>query len=370
MNRMFLPVLAMVIVGTMMISACAQATPAPAPPVAPSEPAKAPAAAPTAVPAAPSAPAQPTAVPAAKVDFPQKGKAITILVSNPAGGGNDVVARLLAPHLEKELGVPIQVVNKVGAGGQVGYTEVAQSKPDGYLMGQTGDVSLISMYLQPDRKTTFGRKDFQQVAMQTVTLVSLLVKNDSPYKTAKDLVDAAKARPNEISIGVTAVLGDQHLAALAFQKAAGVKLRIVNFDGAPESMAALLGGHLDSIAPSLAAGMANIKAGQIRALGLFNKDRDPANPDIPTLKEQGFDANMPVSRGYSVPNGTPKEIVGILSDAIGRAMQNKELQTRMTESGAPPAFMGAAEYSKFFDEMEATIRPLVQEALAEQGAKK
>ena len=166
-----------------------------------------------------------------KVEFPEKGKAITFIINQPAGGPTDAAFRVLAGVMEKDLGVPITVVNRPGATGQVGTTELFRSRPDGYTIGNTNLPSTINNYLEPDRKAVFGRKDLQQVANQVVDPETLNVRADSPFKTLKDLVDAAKANPEGVRLATSGQLGNDHMAAMLFQKTAGIRFRFIHFDG-------------------------------------------------------------------------------------------------------------------------------------------
>ena len=125
--------------------------------------------------------------------FPEKGRTLTHIVAYPPGGGTDVTARLLAPMLEKELGIQVQVLNKGGAGGQIGFTELVRSKPDGYTIGNLILPTVITTYLDPTRKAVFSRKSFQLLALQDNDPGIIAVKATGPFKTLKDLIDAAKA---------------------------------------------------------------------------------------------------------------------------------------------------------------------------------
>ncbi|HTU00459.1 MAG TPA: tripartite tricarboxylate transporter substrate-binding protein, partial [Candidatus Sulfotelmatobacter sp.] len=127
--------------------------------------------------------------------FPDKNRPIMLVVSYPPGGGTDVTGRLLAPLLEKELGTSVQVLNKPGAGGQVGFTEISRSRPDGYTIGYMILPTVITTYLDPSRKAVFSRKSFELLALQDNDPGIIAVKANSPYKSLKDLIDAAKANP-------------------------------------------------------------------------------------------------------------------------------------------------------------------------------
>ena len=304
------------------------------------------------------------AEPAAR--FPEKGKAITFIVNQPPGGPSDLASRVLAAVMEKDLGVPVTIVNKPGATGQVGTTELFRSKPDGYTIGTTNLPSTLNNYLEPDRKAVFGRKDLQQVANQVVDPETLMVKADSPIKSVKDLVEAAKAKPDGFRLGTSGLLGNNHLAAMLFQKAAGIRFRFVHFDGGAPAMNALLGGHLDGADLTAGTPTAHFRSGAIRYLAIMDKEPQSLFPGVPTMESQGYKVYFASSRGISVRAGTPPEIVDILANAVKRAMENELVKKRMDELGLVQRFMGPAEYTKYWDDLEAQTKPLLEELLKQQ----
>ncbi len=361
MKRVFVPVALGVLVAAIGLSACSPAaTPPPAAPAKPAEATKAPAAAaPTTAPAAAPA-AAPTAAPAANVNFPQKGKAISIIVPYAAGGGTDLSARVLAQQLEKELGTSVNVVNKPGAGGQVGLTELAQSKPDGYTIGSSVLPAVITTYLDPSRKCAFGRNDLQPLALHVADASAVAVKADSPFKTVKDIVDAGKAKPGEIKWGTTGILGNTHLNILQLQKVTGAKFAIVHFDGGNPMKTALLGGHIDAHFGSAGESLPQFKSGEMRFLGIMDKQRSPFYANVPTLEEQGYPLYAAGTRGYVVPAGTPMEIVNILTGAMKRVMESPEHKQKMDELGLTIRYMDPKQYSDYWADFEAQVKPLME----------
>jgi len=303
---------------------------------------------------------------AAPVNFPEKGKTITFIVNQPAGGPSDLASRVLATVMEKDLGVPVTIVNKPGATGQVGTTELVRSKPDGYTICTTNLPSTLNNYLEPDRKAVFGRKDLQQVANQVVDPETLMVKADSPIKSVQDLVAAAKANPDGLKLGTSGLLGNNHLAAMLFQRAAGIKFRFVHFDGGAPAMNALLGGHLDAADLTAGTPTAHFRSGAIRYLAIMEREPAPLFPGVPTLESQGYKVYFASSRGISVRAGTPPEVVQILASAVKRAMENDGVKKKMEELGLVQRYMGPAEYTKYWDDLEAQTKPLLEELLKDQ----
>ncbi len=358
---------------TLLLSvACTQAPPpaptaAPAAPAKPAEPTKPAAQAPAAPTAAP---AQPTAAAAKKPAYPEKGRAITVIIPWPTGGSTDIGARVLAPPMEKALGTPITLVNKGGASSQVGVTDMALSKPDGYTLAWTNLPSSMTPYLDPSRQAQYKRKDLVQVANVVADPEVFAVKPDSPYKTLKDLFDAAKAKPDTIKISITGIGSDNHLALLMLEEMTGAKFNIVNFDGGGPATTALLGGHVDASIQTLGNYPSEVKNNSLRLLGIMDDQRNRLAPNIPTLKEMGYNLSYASSRGISVPAGTPKEIVDTLSNAVKTAMADPEVQKKNDEMLLTTRFMDAAQYTAYWDNFEKQVNPIVDKYLVQPQKKK
>ena len=288
--------------------------------------------------------------------FADKSKAITIIVAYPAGGGTDITGRLVAPMLEKELGVPVQVVNKPGAGGQVGFTELSRSKPDGYTIGYLTLPTIITTYLDPDRKAIFGPKSFGFLAMQDNDPGILAVKASSPYKTLKDLVADAKANPGKIRTTTAGILSDDHIAALMTQQMAKVKLSVVHFDGSAPGRTAVLGGHVEAFYGNASEIIAQVKGGEFRVISVFDKQRSKFYPEVMTAQEEGFPIFSNVYRGFGTPAGTPKEGQDVLSKALGKIISSEEFNQKMASLGYEPFYLDPEKYASFWAEFEATAK--------------
>ncbi len=356
-------------------SACGSPA-APAPTAAPAaKPAAAPAAQPTAAPAAPTKapeaakPAEATKPAAAAASAIQKPagwpqKPITMIIPWDAGGSTDVGFRLLAPLMEKALGTQIEIVNKPGAGAQVGVTELAKSKPDGYTVGNVSAPAVITQYLDPDRKAAFTWDSFAPIGLHVFDPGVLAVAKDSKYKSLKDLIADAKANPEKIKVATTGIMGDDHLAILALQRAAGVKFAIVHFTGGAPQTQALLGGHVDVGFDNVGTYAKLDKQGQTRTLAVMDNQRNKFLPDVPTAEEQGYKVYSSSSRGLAAPAGTPKEIVWAISKAMEEAMKNPELNKKMDEAGLTQRYMNPDEFAKYWKEFEEQVKPLMADAKA------
>lgn len=301
--------------------------------------------------------------------FPEKGKAISVIMPWPPGGPNDIGARVLAPLLEKELGVPVQIVNKPGAGSQVGITQLAQAKPDGYTLGVTALPTTIQIYVNPERQSAFGRKSLLPIATHTLDPLGVAVRADSPFKTLKELIDYAKANPEKLRAGTGGLLTITHFGIIQFERATGARFSIVHFEGGPQQMTALLGGHVDVNFDFPTQFMGNVKSGGMRALGVMDRTEHPYLPGVKTIEAQGHPIYSATARVWSAPAGTPREIVELLGNAIRRVMDTDEHKKKIADLGMLPRFMNADQTAKYWDETEAQIRPIMLDELAKQKMK-
>jgi tripartite-type tricarboxylate transporter receptor subunit TctC len=297
-----------------------------------------------------------------KLNFPQKGKVITLIQPNGAGGGSDVGARLLTAIMEKDLGTTIEVINKTGGSQQVGITALAQSKPDGYTFGQTNQPAFASMYLDPDRKAAFKRKDLQPLANHVFDPITIAVSKDSPYKTFKEFMDAAKASPGKLTISTSGIMSATHIAFLALQRSTGARFSFVPFDNNGQMRSALMGGHVTAEGGSAGEAAAGLKSGDLRVLAVFDKTPSPFLPGVPTANSQGYTIVAATARAFSVPAGTPKPIVDFLSNAIKKAMADPEHKKKMDIAGLELRYMDPVQLAAYWDQIDATLAPIIEES--------
>jgi tripartite-type tricarboxylate transporter receptor subunit TctC len=287
--------------------------------------------------------------------FPQRGP-LEITVLFPAGSSADVTARLLGEGMAKQLGQRVLVVNRPGAGGAIGYKYVAAQKPDGYSMVWNSN-SISTTY--HSGQLAFDYKAFDAVARVLVESVVLAVKADSPFKTLNDLVNGAKARPKGISIGHSGIGSHTHISLAALEFAAGFEANEVPF-GAAQVVPSLLGGHVDAVMQLPAALAAPVKQGQVRLLAALIPERDPALPDAPTAREQGFDVALEAWRGIAVPHGTPHAVILSLESAIRQTVESPEFAKGCEHLGVRAAFLPAAEFSELVAKEDASLSRLMQ----------
>ena len=299
----------------------------------------------------------------AKVEFPQKGKSITIIVPNAPGGINDMTARLVAPVLEKEIGAPVQVVNKPGGATLIGLTEVALAKPDGYTIAVLGLPGNLTSYLDPDRKAAPQVRELQPVAAQNIDVGAVVVNAQSPYRTLKELVDAAKAKPGGLKAATDGLLGSDHMATMYFNKKTGTDFKLVHFDGGGPATTALAGGHVDLRIGKVGSVYAMVKSGKVRVIGVMDKKRSKYCPDAATLEEQGYkDYTWYNVTGFAAPKGTPRAIVDILSDAVKKSVDTEDAKKRLDGVALTGHYMDTDEFAAHWKEAEKIMEPLLLEA--------
>ena len=287
---------------------------------------------------------------------------ISMVVPFPPGGVADIVGRPLASVMQKSLKQPVVVVNRTGAGGVVGMASVAKAPADGYtiLMG----LSSISIFPVSDRinGTTpqYELKDFAPIALVTADPTVLVVRADGPYKTVKEFVEAAKARPGKINYSSSGVYGTLHVAMEIFANAAGIKLFHVPYQGGGPAVTALLAGQVEASAQGPAAVVGQIKGGKMRALASWGTERLKLLPDIPTFKELGYDAEFYIWSGVFVPAATPAPIVTRLRAAVREAANSEEFKTAMEKVQTPIAYLDAPEFQKYWDKDAARLKTALE----------
>jgi tripartite-type tricarboxylate transporter receptor subunit TctC len=300
------------------------------------------------------------ASPVGAADFPQKGKAIQMLVGFAAGGSSDAGARILASGMEKELGTSVVVVNKPGASGQVAYTQLTQSKPDGYTIVNTNFPSSVITYLDPARQATYTRKSFEVLALHVIDPGLFAVRANSPFKTLRDVVEAARAKPRKILVSTTGIQSDEAFGILQFQKMTGVQFAQVHFSqGIAQAMTAFLGGKIDVFCGNVGDLLAQFKSGEVRILGIMDEEPSPFYPGVKTFAEQGYKLNSSASRGFAAPAGTAKDVVNALSGAIKKVVATEDHKKRMADMGLTLRYMDPAGYNRYWDEYEAMLKELL-----------
>ena len=301
------------------------------------------------------------ALPAAAQEvFP--ARPIQMIVPFPPGGVADITGRPVAHVMGKLLKQSVVVVNKGGAGGAVGAAQAAHATPDGYTILMA--LSSISVLPVADRlqgrPPAYELDQLAPIALISADPTVLVVRGDGPYRTLKDLVDAAKAKPATINYGSSGVYGTLHVAMEIFAEAAGIRLFHIPYQGGGPAVAALLGGQIDALASGPAAAIGQIKGGKMRALAVWGDKRLASMPDVLSMKELGYDATFYIWSGLFAPAATPPAVMSVLRDAVRRTVEDAEFKDAMAKVETPIAYLDAPEFKVFLERDAARLRVAVE----------
>lgn len=287
---------------------------------------------------------------------------IELIVSFAAGGGTDVGARQLMPLVEDELDdADIQVVNRPGAGGWVGWDDLVAAEPDGYTLGYINTPSVMSGYLNPDLGRDNSLDDFTFIANQvTDPLVISIRPDEDRFDDFESLMDYAQE--NALTATSTGVAGHQHTTALRLNQEYGANLEAVHTDGAAESMTQFLGGHIDLLFNTAGEVYQAYEQGELEPVAVMAPERSEFLDGIPTVEEAGFG---PIyggsSRGVAAPADLPEDLLEVLSEAFEAAITSDEHMELMADQGLYVDYMGPEEYREYLEEEEATLRETFEE---------
>jgi tripartite-type tricarboxylate transporter receptor subunit TctC len=276
-------------------------------------------------------------------------KAITMIVPFPPGGLADIVARPVAEAMARDLGQPVVIENKAGAGGGIGMGTAARAPADGY----TVLLALSSLTVIPEADVILGRPQMfaptalRPIARFTADPTVLAVRADSPWKTAKDFVDDAKKRPGAINYGSSGTYGTMHVPMEILSQTGGVKLTHVPFTGAGPAVVALLGGQIDAVSSGPATVLQHIKAGKLRALAHWGNAKLEALPEVPSLKDAGFNAEYAQWSGLFIPSGVPEPVAQRLRAAAKAAAQDAKVKDIINNAGSPILYQDAPEFEQY-----------------------
>ncbi|WP_070971263.1 tripartite tricarboxylate transporter substrate binding protein [Vibrio sonorensis] len=289
---------------------------------------------------------------ASSADYPSKN--IRLIVPFGAGGGTDAVGRTLANSAKEILGQNITVMNRTGGAGAVGMSFGAEQRPDGYtLTVVTREIaSLPQMGLMQH-----DASDFKLIRMVNLDPAVVLVHKESSFNTINDLIEAAKENPATIKFASTAA---PNFYLMALEKDQNIKLNAIPYNGASEAIPSVLGKHAQVTMVTPGEAIAQIKAGQLKALGVMSENRVDYFPEVPTLKEQGVDVVTGTWRGIGAPKDTPDEIINILGQAFDTAMATDEFKGFMKMGAMTIHNMDAAAFTKFVEQDTKALGELIQ----------
>jgi tripartite-type tricarboxylate transporter receptor subunit TctC len=283
----------------------------------------------------------------AQTSYPSKP--ITMIVPFPPGGLADTVARPVAEAMARDLGQPVVIENRGGAGGGIGMAQVAKAPSDGYTLL----MALSSLIVIPEADALLGRaqmfapSSLRPIARFTADPTVLAVRADAPWKTAKDFVEDAKKRPGAITYGSSGNYGTMHVPMEILAQEAGIKMVHVPFTGAGPAVVALLGGQVDAVSSGPATVLQHVKAGKLRVLAHWGDTKLEALPDVPTLKQVGYNAEYAQWSGLFIPTATPAPIAQRLSAAARAAANDAKVKEVILRAGSPVLYQDTPDFEKY-----------------------
>ena len=291
---------------------------------------------------------------------------ITLIAPWPTGGSSDAVMRAFGESASKALGVPVVIENKPGAGGTLGAAAMVNAKPDGYTLTQLP----LGIYRLPHMQAmTFDPvKDLTHIVCLTGYTFGIACTADAPFKTLKDMVGAyAKANPGKLEYGHTGTGTTPHLAVEEFSDKAGIELNPIPFKGSAEIMQAILGGHI-RVMSGTTEFAPHVQSGKLRLLATLGRQRNKAFPDVPTVKESGWDTITESPFGIGGPKGMDPAVVKTLHDAFKKTLEDPAVLATLDKFFQPVIYMNSADYQAYgertFKAEKATIERL---GLAKKG---
>ncbi len=293
------------------------------------------------------------------------GKPIEMTALFGAASASTQTARVLADGMAKVLGAPVPILDKPGAGGAVGYMYLSQQKPDGHSIVWSSNSISTTFH---SGQLPFDYKNFEHVARVTVENPALAVKADAPWKTLKEVIEYAKANPDKVRVGNSGQGSQTHIASVALFASAGAKIIPVHRTGG-QATADLLAGRIEVAVQFPQALVPHVKSGDLRVLALLGNIPDPAFPQVKSAKQQGYNIDMALWRGISVPKGTPKAVIAKLQDAVKKAVESPEFKDAGQKIGFTPAYQPSDAFTKMIAEDDKRTAAVIKE-IKEAEAKK
>ncbi len=259
---------------------------------------------------------------------------VTLVVAFGAGGSTDVTARMLAPFIARELNGEVEVVNRTGGGGEIGFAAIADAAPDGYTIGFVNSPNVVTIPIE--RQARFSLDRFDPLVNIVDDPSMMAVANDSPFANLTDLINHARENAGRVVIGSTGAGSDDHLAIIMLQRQAAIRLTHAPFSGSDDVINSVISGRISATGgTNLGEGIRVQQTQPIRFLGIMSEERAGALPDVPTFKEQGVDIVLASLRGIAAPRGLPPEIRARLVEAITNAVNDPEF---VAQANTPATF--------------------------------
>jgi tripartite-type tricarboxylate transporter receptor subunit TctC len=285
---------------------------------------------------------------------------VELVVPFSPGGGTDLIGRAIARAIEEPLGEPMVVVNREGANGAVGSREVINSAPDGYRLAITSASLFTVTPLLVENADNISLDDLRLIKNLTVENLVMLANADGPYQTLDDLIAAGEAGET-ISFSHSGAGGVNQFSQLWFFGQAGIKAIDVPFDGAAPALTALLGNQVDISTSEIAASAEQVEAGDVVRLGVFSAERSSLIPEVPTMKEQGFDIQVNAPRPIFGPRDMPDDVVNKLSDALQQVSESEEFEQFLEDNYVEKQVQDAEELRRFLEETRERYAAVIEE---------
>jgi tripartite-type tricarboxylate transporter receptor subunit TctC len=294
-------------------------------------------------------------------DYPNKP--IELIIPWPPGGRTDTGSRILAPYLEKYLGAPVVVINKVGGGGVPGMMYVRDAKPDGYTISCGGYSLSFFQYWKPEGLLLW---DYIWIAQTYWTPVVVAVNTKSPFNTLNELMDYAKAHPGKLRHGNTGTGSSTYFATEAFSRKFGIKFTQVPYKGEGPAVIGIGAGEVDFAFGLYVAFRPLIEEGKLRVLAVADEKRNPFYPEIPTFREKGFDFVMPAWEDVHASKGIPKNVYDKLSEGCKKALTDPELIERYAKIGLNASYQSGPEFTEWLKSWDDWAKKIIFEIGQEQ----
>jgi tripartite-type tricarboxylate transporter receptor subunit TctC len=293
-------------------------------------------------------------------------KPITLVVPFPPGGGTDTIGRPLASVAQQHLGQPMVVMNKGGGGGAVGSQFAANAKPDGYTVlyaiNNLSEIPQIDELL--GRPVAFRKEQFIPIGQITVSPFAIMVHTESRFKSFKDFVEEARQNPDKLQYASAGVYSPTHIMWELILRATGIRVRHLPTTGGGPVMTAVLGQHVDighCVVPAVCA--TQFEAKKIRLLAVTSEKRVPNHPDVPTLKELGYDVNYAIWHALMVPAGTPPEIVAKLRHGLKAMVEDEAFKGLIGKLGERVQYMSGEDFEKWWTDDYKKVGALLKDII-------
>ena len=271
-------------------------------------------------------------------------KEITVICPWVQGGGTDLTLRALCASAEEELGVPVNVVNKAGENGALGFSAIKEAEKDGYTLGM---ITYELNTLPREGLLDFTYQDIDPLIMVNADAVALAAKVDAPYSSVNELVEYARKHPGEITVAQATPGSVWHVGALLFVDMAGIDVKFLPFEGTANAVTAAANGYTEVVAASVAEAKVQVDAGQLKLLGIMDTKRAKLYPDIPTFTEQGYDITYYTWRGLALPKGVPAAEKELLEQAFSKAVQSKRFTEEMESRNLDITYLDHTGFQEF-----------------------